>query len=134
MRSNEHDSRATNWETYVCFTKTYLSCYITGRTTSDYKRRHLHGVKEFRDYFRKLFTRNSELSFAQFDAYLADFSRLEATVAAEFSELQRKVRQALKTVGTNKTLTINGLSYELYLRMSHVFLPLLVIVNNNWMK
>ena len=38
---------------------------------------------KFRGNFQKLFTRELALTSAQFDAYLADFCRLEATKAAE---------------------------------------------------
>ena len=92
--------------------------------------------KGFRDYFLQLCTREPGLSSAQFDAYLADFPRLEATEAAgcEGPITEVEIRQALRTVGTDKTPGIDGLPYEVYLRLSHMFVPLLATIYNNWLR
>ena len=83
--------------------------------------------KEFRQYFLKLFTRKPGLSSAQFDTYLANFPRLSATEVAgcEGHIKEDEIQEALKSVGLDKSLGINGLPYEVYLRLSHMFVPLL---------
>ena len=92
--------------------------------------------KEFWQYFLKLFIREPELSWAQSDNYLADFSRLLATEAAgcEGRIMENEVREALKSVRLDKSPRINGLPYEVYLRLSHMFVPLLATIYNNWMR
>ena len=91
---------------------------------------------EFRQYFLKLFTRDPGLSSAQFDTYLADFPRLSATEAAgcEGRIKEEEIRDALKSVGLDKSPGIDGLPYEVYLRLSHMFVPLLATIYNNWMR
>ena len=91
---------------------------------------------EFRQYFLKLFTREPGLSSAQFDTYLADFPRLSATEAAgcEGCIKEEEIRDALKSVGLDKSPGIDGLPYEVYLRLSHMFVPLLATIYNNWMR
>ena len=84
----------------------------------------------------KLFTREPGLSSAQFDTYLADFPRLSATEAAgcEGRIKEEEIRDALKSVGLDKSPGIDGLPYEVYLRLSHMFVPLLATIYNNWMR
>ena len=43
-----------------------------------------------------------------------------------------EVRKVLKQVGLNKSQGLDGLSYEEYLRMSHMFVPCLTDVFNHW--
>ena len=43
-----------------------------------------------------------------------------------------EVRDALKQVGLNKSPGLDGLPYEVYLRMSHMFVPILTDVFNHW--
>ena len=43
-----------------------------------------------------------------------------------------EVRDALKQVGLNKSPGLDGLPYEVYLRMSHVFVPILTDMFNHW--
>ena len=71
----------------------------------------------------EIWTREPELSSVQFDANLVDFSRLKPTEAARCEECvtEDEIRLMLKTVGTDKTPTIDGLPYEVYLRLSHMF-------------
>ena len=92
--------------------------------------------KEFQQYFQKLFTREPELSRAQSDTYLADFPRLSVTKAAgwEGGIKEDEIREALKSVGLDKSPGIDGLPYEVYLRLSHMFVPLLATIHNNWMR
>jgi len=92
--------------------------------------------KEFCDYYQKLFTREPGLSSAQFDTYLADFPRLEDTEAAgcEGRITEEEIWQALKSVGLEKTPGIDGLPYEVYLRLSPMLVPLLETIYNNWMR
>ena len=91
--------------------------------------------KEFRQYFEKLFTRQPVLSSAQFDTYLADFPRLTATKATGCKGriMEDEVRQALKSVGMDKSPRIDGLPYEMYLKFSHMVVPLLATIYN-WMR
>ena len=81
----------------------------------------------------KLFTREPGLSSAQFDTYLADFPRLSATEAAgcEGCIKEEEIRVALRSVGLDKSPGIDGLPYEVYLRLSHMFVPLLATI---WMR
>ena len=88
--------------------------------------------KEFRQYFLKLFTREPGLSSAQFDTYLADFPCLSATKAAGCEGLIKE--EALKSAELDKSPGINGLPYEVYLKLSHMFVPLLATIYNNWMR
>ena len=91
---------------------------------------------EFRQYFLKLFTREPGLISAQFDTYLADFPRLSATEATgcEGCIKEEEIRDALKSVGLDKSPRIDSLPYEVYLRLSHMFVPLLATIYNNWMR
>ena len=43
-----------------------------------------------------------------------------------------EVRDALKQVGFNKSPGLDGLSYEVYLRLSHMFVPILTDMFNHW--
>ena len=81
------------------------------------------------------YVRLSERTFAialplvptSFRNYLADFPRLgeaEAT-SCEGVVTECEVRNALKQVGLNKSPALDGLPYEVYLRMSHMFVPIL---------
>ena len=44
--------------------------------------------------------------------------------------MEDEIRQSLKMIGTDKTTEINGLTYEVYLRLRHMFVPLPVTVCN----
>ena len=59
--------------------------------------------------------------------YLADFLRLKAAAEAASCEgaiTECEVRDALKQVGLNKSPGQNGLPYEVYLRLPHMFVPI----------
>ena len=43
-----------------------------------------------------------------------------------------EVRDALKQVGLNKSPGLDGLPYEVYLRMLHMFVPILTDMFNHW--
>ena len=65
---------------------------------------------------------------------LADFPRLGAAEAASCEGVvtECEVRDALKQVGLNKSPGLDGLPYEVYLRMSHMFVPILTDMFNHW--
>ena len=92
--------------------------------------------KKFRQYFLKLFTGELGLSSAQFDTYLADSPRLSATEAAECEGCitEDEVWKAMKSAGLDKSPGIDSLPYEVFLRLSHMFVPLLATIYNNWMR
>ena len=56
--------------------------------------------------------------------------RLKRLVARVWS-LNAKSRDALKQVGLNKSPGLDGLPYEVYLRMSHMFVPILTDMFNH---
>ena len=73
-------------------------------------------------------------AFRAFRSYLADFPRLGAAEAASWEGVVTvcEVRDALKQVGLNKSPGLDGLPYEVYLRMSHMFVPILTDMFNHW--
>ena len=73
------------------------------------------------------FARSPDLPLQEFRSYLADFPRLGATEAASC-----EVRDALKQVGLNKSLGLDGLPYEVYLRLLLMFVPILTDMFNHW--
>ena len=88
----------------------------------------------FRAHFRGRFARCTDLPIREFRSYLADFPRLGAAEAAgcEGVVAECEVRDALKQVGLNKSPGLDGLPYEVYLRMSHMFVPILTDMFNHW--
>ena len=83
--------------------------------------------KAFRANFRDHFARLPDNLIQKFRRYLADFSRLQEAeaVGCEGLVMECEVRDALKQVDFNKSPGLDGLSYELYLRMLHMFVPIL---------
>ena len=69
----------------------------------------------------------------QFHKYLADFPQLGEAEAAgcEGIVTECKVRNALKQAGLNKSPGLEGLPYEVYLRMLHTFVPILTYMFNH---
>ena len=65
---------------------------------------------------------------------LADFPRLGVAEAASCEGVvtECEVRDALKQVGLNKSSGLDGLPYEVYLRMSRMFVPILTDMFNHW--
>ena len=88
----------------------------------------------FRTHFRDSFARCPDLQTQEFRDYLADFPRLGEAEAAscEGAVTECEVRSAMKQVGLNKSPGLDGLPYEVYLRMSHMFAPILTNVFNHW--
>ena len=88
----------------------------------------------FRAHFRGRFARCPELQLQEFRNYLADFPRLGEAESASCEGVvtECEVRDALKQVGLNKSPGLDGLPYEVYLRMSHMFVPILTDVFNHW--
>jgi len=88
----------------------------------------------FRAHFQERFTRLPNLQVLEMHYYLADFPHLREAKAAscEGRITDSEVQDALKQVGLNKAPGLDGLPYELYLRMSHIFVPILTDVFNNW--
>ena len=70
----------------------------------------------------------------EFRSYLADFPRFGVAEAASCEGVvtECEVRDALKQVGLNKSPGLDGLPYEVYLRMSHMFVPILTDMFNHW--
>ncbi len=89
----------------------------------------------FRRHFESRFTKEPVLR-EEFRSYLADFPRLSPTEAAscEGQITEGEVYAALKKVGRGKSPGLDGLPYELYLRLSHIFVPILTVVFNNWFR
>ena len=89
----------------------------------------------FQTHFRDRFARCPDLQAQEFRNYLVDFPRLGEAKAAscEGAVTECEVRSALKQVGLNKSPGLDGLSYEVYLRMSHMFAPILMDVFNHWL-
>ena len=46
--------------------------------------------------------------------------------------MEKEVCDALKQVGLNKSPELDGLPCEVYLRMSHMFVPILTDMFNHW--
>ena len=110
--------------------------YVASVKTAD--GRLLHSSREIRDafwaHFRDRFARCPDLPTREFRSYLADFPRLRVAKAAgcEGVVTECEVRDALKQVGLNKSPGLDGLPYEVYLRMSHMFVPILTDMFNHW--
>ena len=88
----------------------------------------------FWTHFRDRFARCPDLQVQEFCNYSADFPRLGKAEAASCEGVvtEPEVRSALKQVGLNKLPGLDGLPYEVYLRMSHMFVPILTDVFNHW--
>ena len=79
--------------------------------------------KAFQAHFRDRFARCPDLLVPEFRSYLADLQRLRETEAASYEGLvsEFEVRDALKQVDLNKSPRLDGLHYEVYLRLPHVW-------------
>ena len=114
----------------------YIDRYIEFVKSPD--GRVLRSNREMREafgaHFRDRFVRCPDLPVQEFRNYLADFHRLREVEAASYEGLvtECEVRNALKQVGLNKSPGLDGLPYEVYLRMSHMFVPILTDVFNHW--
>ena len=87
----------------------------------------------FRVHFRDRFARCPDLPPLEFHSNFADFSCLGAAEAAgcEVVVTECKVCDALKQVGLNKSPGLDGLPNEVYLRLSHIFVPVLTAMFNH---
>ena len=98
----------------------------------------LRSNREIRDaflaHFRDCFACCTDLPLQEFRSYLADLPRLGAAEAAgcEGAVIECKVRDALKQVGLNKSPGLDGLPNEVYLRLPHMFVPILTDMFNHW--
>ena len=74
----------------------------------------------FRAHFRDRYGHCHDLPVQEFRSYLADFYRLGEAEAASCESLvtECEVQDAKKQVGLNKSPGLDGLPYEVYLRMS----------------
>ena len=88
----------------------------------------------FRAHFRDRFVCCPDLQVQEFCSYLADFPRLGEAEAASCKCVvtECEVRNELKQVGLTKSPGLDGLLYEVYLRMSPVFVPILTDMFNHW--
>ena len=88
----------------------------------------------FRVHFRDRFACLTNLPIQEFCSYLADFLRIQEVeaVACKWLVMECKVCDALKQVGLNKLPLLDGLPYDVYLSMSHMFVPILTDVFNHW--
>ena len=88
----------------------------------------------FRAHFRDRFARCPHLPLQEFRSYLADFLRLEAAEAASSEGVitECEVRDALKQVGLNNSPGLDGLPCEVYLKLLHMFVPILTNIFNHW--
>ena len=88
----------------------------------------------FQAHFHDCFARCPDLPFQEFHSYLADFPRLRAVEAASCEGVvtECEVHNALKQVDLNKSPGLDGLPYEVYLRLPHMFVPILKDMFNHW--
>ena len=98
--------------------------YIASVKTPD--GRLLWSSREIRDAFRAhfwdRFGRCTDLPLREFRSYLADFPRLGAAEAASCEGV----------IAEYKSPGLDGLPHEVYLRMSHMFVPILTDMFNHW--
>lgn len=87
-------------------------------------------VKNFVITNYKCFTRVPNLSLSQFDIYLAAFYCLDVKVPWTEDDIW----EVLQKVKTDKTPGLDRHLYEMYLRMLYMFISLLTLIYNNWMK
>ena len=87
-----------------------------------------------RAHFRDCFARSPDILVQEFRSYLADFLRLQEAEAASCDGVvtEFEVRDALKQVGLNKSPGLDGLPYEVYMRLLHMFVPILTNMFNHW--
>ena len=87
-----------------------------------------------RAHFQDRFASFPDLPVQEFLSYLADFPRLDKAEVANCEGLvtECEVRDALKQVDRNKFLGLESLPYEVYLRLPHMFVPILTDICNHW--
>ena len=98
----------------------------------------LRSDREIRDtfqaYFCDHFTRLPDCQEEEFSSYLADFPRLQAAEAAicEGNVTECEVRDVLKQVSLKKSPGLDGLPYEMYLGLSHLFWRMCSNIGLSW--
>ena len=81
-----------------------------------------HEIRDaFRVHFRDYFAHCPDLLLQEFRSYLVNFLWLGVAEAAS---------DVLKQVGCNKLPGLDGLPYEVYLRLLHMFVPILMDIFN----
>ena len=85
----------------------------------------------FRLHFRDRFAHSPNLPFQEFRSYFLRLGEVEAA-SCEGVVTECEVRAALKQVGFNKSPGLDGLPYKVYLRLLHMFVPILTDVFNYW--
>ena len=87
----------------------------------------------FRAHFRDRFASCPDLLLQEFCSYLADLPRLGAAKAASWEGVvtECEIRDVLKQVGLNKSPGLDGLPCEVYLRLPHMFVPILMDMFNH---
>ena len=88
----------------------------------------------FRAHFRDRFAHCPDLPLQEFRSFLADFPLLGAAEVASCGGVitECEVRDAWKQVGLIKSPGLDGLPYEVYLRVPHMFVPILTDMFNHW--
>ena len=88
----------------------------------------------YQAHFRDRFVCGVDLPVQEFRSYLADFPRFREAEAAssEGFVTECKVRDALKQVDLNKSPGLEGLFNKVFLRLLHMFVPILTDVFNYW--
>ena len=84
----------------------------------------------FRVHFHVRFARCFDLPLQEFRSYLADFLGEAEAASCEGVFTECEVRGALKQIGLNESQ--DGLPYEVYLRLPHMFVPILTDMFNYW--
>ena len=82
----------------------------------------------FRAHFRDRFACCPDLPLQEFRSYfgVAEAASCEGVIT------ECEVRDALKQVGLNKSPGLDSLPYEMYLRLPHMFVPILTDMFNHW--
>ena len=90
--------------------------------------------RAFRAHFHDHFACCPDLLVQEFASYLADFPHLGEAEVGSCRGLvtECEVHDVLKQVSLNKSLGLDVLPNEVYLRMSHMFVPILTDMFNHW--
>ena len=113
----------------------FLGRYIDSVKSPD--GRVLRSNREIRDAFQvhfcDRFARCPDFLLQEFRSNLA-FSHLGTAEAASCESVitEYEVRDALKQFGLSKSPGLDGLPYEVYLRLPHMFVPILTDMFNHW--
>ena len=87
----------------------------------------------FQEHFHDHFACCPDLLVQEFYSYLADFSHLWEAEAASCESVvtECEVHAVLKQVGLNKSPRLDGLPYKMYLKLLHMFVPILMDMFNH---